>query len=176
MEENLKPKTGKTLEQWKTVLGQTKLTKHSEIVAWLKSEHQLTHGFANFISLKFRQADAASFDESELIASQYETKPGLKPIYDALVEYCRSLGPDVEIAPKKSTVSIRRKRQFALIKPATKTRMDIGLKFNDKKPLGRLLPSGPFGTMCTHRIELTEVSDIDDEIKKLVREAYAEAG
>ncbi|NMH60088.1 DUF5655 domain-containing protein [Alteromonas ponticola] len=176
MEENLKEKTGKNLAEWKDTLTNTKLSKHGEIVTWLKSEHGVTHGFANFISLKFREADAASFDDSDLVSSQYEKKPLLMPVYDTLITYCRSLGADVEIAPKKSTVSVRRKRQFLLIKPATKTRMDVGLKLNDKQPQGRLLDSGAFGTMCTYRVELTHVKEFDDEIKRLVKEAYEEAG
>ncbi len=175
MEANLQEKTGKTLAEWKAVLAATQLEKHGQIVSWLKQEHGLTHGYANFISLKYREADAASADAGELIETQYAKKPELKPIYEALVSYCKSLGSDVEVIPKKATVSIKRKRQFVLIKPATKTRMDVGLKFNDRLPSGRLLDSGPFGTMCTHRLELTAVDDVDDEVKALISEAYAEA-
>ena len=146
------------------------------MVSWLKAEHGITHGFANFISLKYREADAASSEAADLVAAQYEKKPDLKPVYDTLVAFCRSLGSDVEIAPKKSTVSVRRKRQFVLIKPATKTRMDIGLKFNDRSPEGRLLDSGAFGTMCTHRVELSHPEDVDDDIKAYIKAAYQEAG
>lgn len=176
MEANLEEKTGKTLAGWKKLLSSTNLEKHGQIVAWLKQEHGLTHGYANFISLKYREADAASSDSEDLIAAQYAKKPDLKPVYDVLVSYCQTLGSDVEVIPKKAAVSIKRKRQFALIKPATKTRMDVGLKFDSRTPEGILLDSGPFGTMCTHRLELTSAEQVNEEVKSLIRNAYAEAG
>ncbi|MEP2650536.1 MAG: DUF5655 domain-containing protein [Paraglaciecola sp.] len=68
------------------------------------------------------------------------------------------------VAPKKSAVSYKMKRQFALIKPSTKTWIGLGLKFNDKAHTQRLETSGPFGTMCTHRVQITDVKQIDDEL------------
>ncbi|WP_414829269.1 DUF5655 domain-containing protein [Alteromonas sp. H39] len=176
MEANLEETTGKTLAEWKAVLSTTKLEKHGQIVAWLKQDHGLTHGYANFISLKYREADAASSDTEDLVTGQYAKKPDLKPIYDALVAYCKDLGSDVDVVPKKAAVSIRRNRQFLLIKPATKTRMDVGLKFTDREPEGILLDSGAFGTMCTHRIELSAAQQVNDEVKSLIKQAYLEAG
>ena len=76
------------------------------------------------------------------------------------------------VTPKKSSVSIIRKKQFALIKPATKTRIDLGLKLKDVEIQGRLEGSGPFGSMCTHRIQLQTVSDIDDEVINWLSAAY----
>ena len=69
-------------------------------------------------------------------------------------------------------MSLIRKRQFALIKPATKTRVDLGLKIKDKPVAGRLENSGPFGTMCTHRVQLTSVDDINGEVLSWIKEAY----
>ena len=86
------------------------------------------------------------------------------------------LGPDVEVAPKKASVRFRRKRQFALVQPSTKTRIDLGLKFNNKPHAGRLETSGPFGTMCTHRVQLTDIKDFDKDVKSWISEAYHEAG
>lgn len=86
--------------------------------------------------------------------------------------YIKSLGADVIIAPKKGSVSIIRKRQFLLIKPATKARMDIGFKLNEKPITARLEDSGPFGTMCTHRVQLSEEEQIDMELKGWIAEVY----
>ena len=76
------------------------------------------------------------------------------------------------ITPKKGSVSIIRKRQFVLIKPATKTRIDLGFKLKDKPTTERLENSGPFGTMCTHRVKISELKEINSELKKWVEEAY----
>jgi hypothetical protein len=63
-----------------------------------------------------------------------------------------------------------------LIQPSTKTRIDLGLKFNDKPYAGRLETSGPFGAMFTHRVQITEVSQVDKELINWIKEAYLEAG
>ena len=175
MEQNLKEKTGKELGEWKKVLAKKGFEKHGEIMNFLKKEQGVTHGFANFISLKFREADAGSMDDAALIENQYKGKEHLRPIFDALHKFATDLGKDVEVAPKKAAVSFRRKRQFALVQPSTKKRVDLGLKFNDRDHAGRLETSGPFGAMCTHRVQLTDIAQVDDEVLAWVREAYEEA-
>ncbi|OZV67985.1 DUF4287 domain-containing protein [Winogradskyella aurantia] len=169
MIENMPEKTGKSLEEWKKILDTKSFTKHSESVNYLKSEHNVTHGFANTIVVLSKEDDKTSDD---LVESQYKGKEALIPIYKELIKYIQSLGSDVTITPKKGSVSIIRNRQFVLIKPATKTRIDLGLKLKDKPITNRLENSGPFGTMCTHRVRLTDASEIDDELKSWMREAY----
>lgn len=176
MEQNLPEKTGKSLDEWKAILKEKKFEKHGEIMNFLKKEQGITHGFANFISLKFREADAGSQDDTSLIANQYKGKESLLPIFEKLKAEILALGEQVEMVPKKAAVSMRVKRQFALIQPSTKTRIDLGLKFNDKPHEGRLETSGPFGTMCTHRVRLTSVDDVDGELLGWIGEAFGEAG
>ncbi len=176
MEENLKDKTGRDLIEWKAVLAKQGFEKHGEMLKFLKSEHGVSHGYANFIALKFREADAASSNAGDLVAAQYEKKADLLPIYEKLQRLVTSFGDEVEVAPKKAAVSFRRRRQFALVQPTTKTRIDLGLKFNDRAHEGRLDTSGPFGSMCTHRVQLTSPDDVDEEVAKYLRDAFDEAG
>lgn len=169
MIDNMPEKTGKALEEWFEVLKQKSFEKHSEAVKFLKTEHQVTHGFANtIVSLSKAQNSA----EVDLVSEQYKGKETLFPIYQKLIAYVNTLGKDVTISPKKSSVSIIRNRQFILIKPATKTRIDLGFKLKDKSITTRLENSGPFGAMCTHRVQLHMVSDVDDELKSWIKEAY----
>ncbi len=70
------------------------------------------------------------------------------------------------------TLTIIRKRQFVLIKPATKTKIDLGFKLKDKAITERLENSGPFGSMCTHRVKLSSLDEVDDELKGWIKEAY----
>ena len=82
MIDNLQKNTGKTLEQWKTIVSREKIEKHGEIMRFLKEEHALTHGFANLIALKYRGADAGSASsEDELITKQYLGKEHFKPLF-----------------------------------------------------------------------------------------------
>ena len=172
MIDNMPEKTGKSLEEWKIILDKKSFSKHSEAVKYLKTEHSVTHGFANTIVSLSKQEDNSPQD---LVKQQYEGKQQLFDIYKALIEFVKGLGSDVTITPKKTSVSIIRKRQFLLIKPATKTRIDLGFKLIDKPTSNRLESSGPFGTMCTHRVKLSEISEINDELKGWIKEAYQQS-
>ncbi|MBD8488191.1 DUF4287 domain-containing protein [Echinicola sp. CAU 1574] len=169
MIDNMPEKTGKSLTEWLEILKDKSFSKHSEAVQYLKKEHQVTHGFANTI-VTLSKDEAAS--EDDLVTAQYKGKEELLPIYQALIKYVKTLGEDVTITPKKGSVSIIRKRQFILIKPATKTRIDLGFKLKDQPTTERLGDSGPFGTMCTHRVQLLEVAEVDAELKGWIKEAY----
>ena len=173
MEKGLLEKTGKSLEDWIKIVKSTELQKYGEIMAYLKSEHEFTHGFANFVTLKANKSDAGSFDGDQLIIDQYaKGKEHLKPIYDLLRKKISAFGDDIDFVPKKASVSCVRKKQFALIQPSTKTRLDLGLKYKNKAHEGRLETSGPFGAMCTHRVQLTKVSQVDKELIDWIKEAY----
>ena len=173
MIDNMPEKTGKSLAEWKTLLASKSFEKHSQAVNFLKKEHGVTHGYANTIVTLSKDSGASSED---LVANQYNGKESLLPVYEKLLAVVQSFGADVRVVPKKSTVSLVRKKQFALIKPATKTRIDLGLKLRDQEPSGRLEDSGPFGTMCTHRVRLAEIGEVDDQLKSWLAEAYGEAG
>lgn len=172
MIENMPEKTGKSLEEWKNVLSTRSFTKHSEALNFLKKEHGVTHGFANTIVSLYRDRGASPED---LVSAQYKGREALMPIYEKLLNVVRGFGGDVQVVPKKTTVSLVRKKQFALIKPATKTRIDLGLKLRERSPEGRLEDSGPFGTMCTHRVRLTDISEVDTELCNWLKLAYSEA-
>lgn len=169
MIDNMPEKTGKSLDEWKTILKEKSFSKHSEGVKFLKSEHGVTHGFANTIVSLSKEENNTSED---LVTAQYEGKEHLKPIYDGLINFVNTLGNDVTITPKKGSVSVIRKRQFVLIKPATKTRIDLGFKLKDKPTTNRLQNSGPFGSMCTHRVQITDINEINAELKNWIKEAY----
>ncbi|AXT61625.1 DUF4287 domain-containing protein [Aquimarina sp. AD10] len=169
---NMPQKTGKTLEEWKKILKSKAFEKHGQAMTFLKKEHGVTHGFANtIIQLSKENTDTPS----DLVHKQYLGKENLKPIYEQLLVIVEKFGKDIKITPKKNSVSIIRKKQFALIKPATKTRIDLGLKLKDKPTTDRLENSGPFGAMCTHRVRITNIAEIDDELIHWLKEAYQKA-
>ncbi|GJL92391.1 DUF4287 domain-containing protein [Hyphococcus sp.] len=173
---NLKANTGKTLEQWLAVAKKSGAQKHGQVVKFLKDQHGMTHGFANLVAHKHLKSDAESTEGGALVAAQYAgPKSELKPIYDALIKAANALGKDVEISPKKTYVSLRRSKQFALIQPSTKTRVDLGLNMKGEKAAGRLENSGSFNAMVSHRIKLEKPGDVDKDVKAWLKKAYAEA-
>lgn len=171
---NLPEKTGKSLAEWHAVLAKAKLEKHAEMVKLLKTAHGVGHGFANLIVHEFRKAAAGAAPAGDdLVAAQYAgAKAGLWPIYDAVIAQVRSFGNDVEVSPKKSYVSLRRNKQFALIQPSTKTRVDVGINLKDVEAGGRLESSGSFNAMVSHRVRVTDVKAVDAELAGWLRKAY----
>lgn len=171
---NLKEKTGKTLEQWVAIAQKSKLAKHSEIVAMLKSEHALTHGYANLVAHKSLKSDAGSAaDTGDLIEAQYAgPKAPLRPIHDALIKAICAFGKDVEIAPKNAYVSLRRSKQFAIIQPSTKTRIDVGINLKGHPTTDRLEASGSFNSMVSHRVRIEDIKSVDKELVTWLRKAY----
>lgn len=106
MIDNMPEKTGKSLNEWKSILETKTFAKHSEAVNYLKKEHNVTHGFANTIVTMSKEENNSPAD---LVDQQYKGKENLISIYEALLNVVKSLGDDVTITPKKTTVSIIRK-------------------------------------------------------------------
>jgi hypothetical protein len=174
-ERNIELTTGRAIADWVALIHAGPHTKHGQMVAWLKADHGLSHSHANHIA-KTATAAAPSAD-GDPVAHLFEgDKAALRPLYDALIAAALACGPDVEIAPKKNNVSLRRGKQFALIQPTTRTRLDLGLILKGREPAGRLEASGSFNAMFTHRVKLGGVAEVDDAVRGWLREAYGEAG
>lgn len=173
----LKEKTGKSLDEWLKLLRSSGLTKHKELVNLLKTKHGVTHGYANMIALQALGTDSHTANESDaLVDAQYAgDKAALRPIYDAVLAAVRTFGADVVIAPKKAYVSLRRGKQFAIVQPSTKTRIDVGLVLADQGTGARLEPAGTFNAMMSHRVRLGKPSEVDKELIGWLRRAYDEA-
>ncbi|TAK55571.1 MAG: DUF4287 domain-containing protein [Bacteroidetes bacterium] len=177
MIENLKKNTGKSLEDWIQIVNKSGLSKHGEIVNLLKEEHGLTHGYANLVAHKAKGSDAGSASDTDaLIENQYKGKENLRPLYDKLMKEVKDFGSDIEIAPKNAYVSLRRKKQFALVQPSTKTRLDVGLNLKGVETSGKLEASGSFNAMCTHRVRTEIPEDIDKQLIGWLKDAYDKAG
>ncbi len=171
--QNLEAKTGKSIDAWVAIARGAKLSKHKEIVAFLKQDHGLTHGYANQVAIRaLAAADAPVAGSTDLVEAQYQgAKAAMRPVYEAVVAAVRAFGSDVEFAPKKGYVSLRRSKQFGLIQPAT-TRVDVGLILKGVPAAGRLEESGSFNAMFTHRVRVASVAEVDPELIGWLRRAY----
>jgi predicted transport protein len=176
MIDNLFKNTGKTLDQWVEIVTKENFNKHGEIISFLKEKHDFTHGFANLVAHKSKHSDAGSAKNTDdLIIAQYKGKEPLKAIYDRLISEIRNFGTDIEIAPKNTYVSLRRKKQFAILNPATKTRFEIGINLKGQEPMGKLEGEKP-NSMCSHKIKIGDLSEIDKEVMTWIKKAYENAG
>ncbi len=170
---NLQKKTGKSLDELFAVLRAGGLAKHGEMVSMLKATLDMGHGDANLVVHLFRQGEAGDSSASAgdpLDAIYAGPRAALRPIHDALMAAIGGLG-DFEVAPKKAYVSLRRKKQFATIGPATKTRVEVGLNMKGVDGTDRLLALPP-GGMCQYKVNVTDATEVDDELVAWIRRAW----
>lgn len=147
----------------------------------MKRELGLGHGDANSLVHFVLKSDGAraakekGFSVNEVLDELYTgTKAGLRPIHEQLMAAIDEFG-EFEIAPKKGYVSLRRKKQFAMLGPATRTRFEVGLNIKNLPENERLIVM-PARSMCNYKINLAVPEDVDDELITWIRQAYEGAG
>ena len=174
---NIEKSTGKKLDEWISIVNKSGLEKHGELVGFLKEKHGFTHGNANMVVHYAKQSHAGAADNSDdLITEQYKGKENLRPWYDKIMSEVKKFGNDIEVAPKKAYVSLRRKKQFAIIQPSTKDRLDIGLNIKGIAPSGSVIAAGTWNAMCTHRVKVQDEKAINNDLIDWTRNSYDQAG
>jgi hypothetical protein len=178
---NIEKKTGKTREELSEIVQKSGLSKHAEIRAMFIQELGLGYGDANALThfaLKSdgtREAQAKGLTDDGVVAEIYSgTKAGLRPIHDALMAVIETFGP-FEVLPKKGYVSLRRKKQFAMIGPATNTRVEVGLNIKSLDADARLAEQ-PAGSMCNYKVKVTQAGEVDQQLVDWIKQAYDSAG
>ena len=181
---NLPARTGRDFDAWialiceQAIAGQG-MRKNGEVVSWLKREYGLGHSTAFILAAEaLKPADYTPPTTEEMIAAQYaDAKAALRPIFERVLAIVQSLGGDARIEPRQTYVAFARAKQFALVQPSTKTRVDLGLVLPDVEPSGRLAASTNFGSgSINRRVALTAPDEVDAEIAGWLRQAYDRCG
>ena len=172
---NIEQSSGTTLAEFTAAVSETGLDKHGQILKYLKAEHGLTHGNANLVAGLVRQElEGGPPPEQDLLAAQYSgNKAHLLPIHDRLCEIARSCGNDVEVVVQKTGVSFRRNKQFALVQAPSSKRVQLGLNLGETPDDPRISQAKG---MCSHRVDLTALEDVDDAVGSWIGAAYDGAG
>jgi hypothetical protein len=176
---NIETRTGKTLDQLYAIIKNSGLNKFGQIRDMLKKDLGMGHGDANTLVhmyMKFQEEKTSKPTSLEDVINEIYSgsKAHLRPIYNKLMTQINKFGP-FEIAPKKGYVSLRRKKQFAMITPATKTRVEVGLNMKGIDATSRLIQLPP-GKMCQYKIDITDAKEIDKELITWVKQAYDSSG
>lgn len=178
---NIEAKTGKSLAEFRAIIGQCGLTKHSEIRTLLMKEFGLGHGDAENLVHFARQTDGQSAAEAtglsadEVLSAIYTgAKAPLRALHDELLRGIEAMGP-FETVPKKGYVSLRRKKQFAMVGPGSKGRLEIGLNLKGIPGTERLVEQPP-GGMCQYKVFVSSAGEVDAELLGWVSQAYSSAG
>jgi hypothetical protein len=173
--DNIQKKTGKSLSELAALAQKSGLTKHGELRDMFKEKLGLGHGDANtlvHIILKSDGASAAEGKSTDAVLDEIYTgaKAAQRPIHEALIKAITKFG-EFEVAPKKGYVSLRRKKQFAMIGPKTNTRFEVGINAKDLKKNPRLVEQ-PKGSMCNYIVALTDAKEVDAELIAWIKSAY----
>jgi hypothetical protein len=178
---NIEKRTGKSLAELADIIKSSGLTKHGELVAMLKSTLGMGHGDANTLVHTVKKSDgeraaAAPGPGTDDVVNALYTGPkaALRPIHDRVMAAIREFGP-FEEAPKKTYISLRRKKQFAMVGPATNTRVEVGLNMKGEPATDRLQEL-PAGQMCNYKVKLTAPDEVDADLIAWMRKAYDSAG
>lgn len=177
MMNNIAEKTGKPFQEWVDLVRAKNFSKHGEIMKFLKGDHGFTHGYANLVAHKAKESDSDSIaDKDSMIDVQYKGKEHFLSIYEELSKAVAKFGKDVEFSPKKAYVSLRRKKQFGCLKPATKTRYEVGINLKGQPSEGILEAITKSGAMFSHQINISKDEKLNPEIIKWLKKAYENAG
>ena len=182
---NVQAKTGKTIAELHIAVAATGLAKHGEKRSWLMAHCKLGYGaanmVANFIGKPLPDLGAGApaavppADAGDPLDAIYAgAKAHLRPLHDAVMKVVQGFG-DFEAAPKKSYVSLRRKKQFLMVGPATKDSVEIGLNAKDLPPHERLKVQPP-GSMCNATTRIGSVAEVDALLKGWMKRAFDAAG
>src|SRR5262249_41119222 len=178
--EELPSKTGKSLDEWIKLINRSGLKTEVERREWLKS-YGLGTNYAKWLAERAEGKGEDGNPETYLRAAEGYVekmfsgqKASLRPIYDALLKLGLGIGKDVKACPCQTIVPLYRNHVFAQIKPTTQTRIDLGFALKDMKATGRLIDTGGFAKKdrITHRIPVTSLKEIDNEVKRWLKTAY----
>lgn len=171
---NIEAKTGKTRKQLVTAIRAAGLTKHGEMRAWAVETFAIGNGDANLLAHLARADDGPAPSGNVLDEIYAGKKAHLRPIHEKLMAAIELFG-DFEVAPKKGYVSLRRKKQFAMLGPKTNERFELGLNLKDDVRDARVKAQAP-GGMCQYIASLTSISEVDGALIAIIKRAYDAAG
>jgi hypothetical protein len=181
----LKGRTGRSLDEWLVVVKESGPADEKACRAWLKEVHGFGTNSAWWLAERALSKDDKGITEDDpesylKAAEAYVEamfagpRAGLRPLYDALLKLGLGIGPEAKACPCKTIVPLYRNHVFAEIKPATRTRIDLGFALGDMPATGRLIDTGGFQkkNRITHRIPITSPAEIDNEVKRWLKIAY----
>lgn len=170
--DNIKAKTGLTPADFKRLATEKNLVKHSEIIAWLKTEYELGHGHANAIAATLKDSKPSGDQKLEAI---FKNKTSSYRLFETLLEQIKVFAPDTTLAPTSSYISLLKNgKKFGIVQPSAES-LDIGIKLKTSEPTVRLKPAATWNSMVTHRVQVSHFEEIDTELLAWLKMAYQTA-
>ncbi|MCU1549738.1 MAG: hypothetical protein JWR36_298 [Glaciihabitans sp.] len=178
--DTIKAKTGLDPDDFLVIAREKNLlgdgVKAGPVMAWLKEDYGLGPGHGMALVSVFRDRTQGIPSQADRFEKHFAgAKSVWQLAYDELMKAVMEFGHDISVQPTDTYLSLLRgKGKFAVIAISAK-RMDVGLKLQGKEPTDRLALGGNWNTMVTHRVQLFDGVEIDDELVGWLREAYDRA-
>jgi hypothetical protein len=167
----LKERTGEDVDVWNRRVKKESFNDKKALRAWLTKQGVTGYAQSLLVMERFGYPDFLLASADELVEGQYEDRPHLRPILDAIIDAAAGLG-EVTIQARKTYVAlVSPRRTFARVQPTTKNRVDLGLRLDGQKPGGRLQPSKIHDTMRL-QISFTARDEVDSEALDWLQRAY----
>ena len=172
--DTVKAKTGNTPADFERLATARGLTTYKDVLAWLKSDFSLGHGHANLIAQMVVNKDKLSASPDDRFALLFKgAKAKWRGPVDAFAERVRGLGGDVKLSANQSYINLQRgQKRFGLIQISTAEAVDVGIKEKDLRPTARLQAAGSWNAMVTHRVRVTDATQLDDDLLAWLTQAY----
>lgn len=176
----LEERTDAGLAEWNRRVRESGIDTEHELRRWL-AERGVT-GYAQMLLVmeRFGYPSFLVATPEELIDEQYADRPDLRIVFGRVLTVASAIGADsggeVTVQARKTYVSlVTPRRTFAIVRPTTRRRVDLGLRLAGRQPAGRLEAATSLGNdYITVRIGLHAVDDVDHEVAGWLQRAYEE--
>ena len=173
--DTVKAQTGKTVADFKTLADEKNLSKHGEVVAWLKQDFGLGRGHATAVAAALLKADVRKTPKDDRVDALFSGKKAVwKETYEVILKAVNGFGDDVDTLPTDSYISVVRGPKLgkvAIVQPGA-GHLDLGIKRKGMEPTGRFEAAGTWNSMVTHRVRITDAAQMDAEVLDWLRAAY----
>jgi predicted transport protein len=168
--DGLKSVTGKDLKTWLSAIRESGFEKRNDIIKWLKEQHNFGHMNATLLMGIFANGGKPVYASGQnLLDNQFEKCPDMRPLFDQLQAAIVSWDSSVSFIPKKTYVSITKKREFAAInvkKGELRLGLDLGeIPFDSALEKSKL--TGPMARI-SHMVVINNSSAVNPRLFQLL--------
>jgi len=144
----------------------------TQVYEWLDADYGLGRGHAMAIFSILKPDEGRHEKTADPVGTYFTgTKEKWRPLFDDLLAQLEDFG-EVGIAPTNTYLSLLKGTGKFAVVAATGTRLDIGIKLKGVEPTDRFTASGNWNAMVTHRVQVTDASELDTQLLNWLRDAY----
>jgi hypothetical protein len=167
-------RTGADVAAWKRRIAAQNLSDESALRRWLREQGVTGYGQTLLVWERFGYPSFMKAGAFDLIGRQYQDRPQLRPILDAILAALPDVSPVITVQARKTYISlVSERRTFAVVQATTRNRVDLGLRLDGQSPTTRLKSGRGVGNgSMTVKLELTSADQLDQQAIIWLKRAY----